>query len=203
MRRRSSGSGVQSGRLDRDHGERRVEHAGRGDGGVGVGHLQRGDGDEALPDARVERVARVPAVAAVGPLPVRVGVHAGLLAQADHARRQAEAEAARDPRKQRRIAAVEREPDLVEDGVAGFGQRLRERHRAAVDRLPVAQRLLADGAPERRAGDAVVDREAALLQRRRQRDRLEGRTRRVDLLQRAVHERLPLVAEIAVPPLPA
>ena len=168
-------------------------------------HLQRRHQQVLLADRELDRVARLPepldlpclGVALLRvrlPLPADGRQQAGILAADVEAAGLAEAEVAR-PALQGLAAArrqvVKAVADLVEIGVAGGGERGRQRHRLVHERVPVVEDLLVAAEDrERRALDRLVGREQALLHRRERRHGLPRRAGRVAARGGAVDERV-------------
>ena len=166
------------------------------EGGVGDGELERRDGEVALTDREVDGVALVPdPLGRIVECPSQPG---GCGDDAARLSRQVESCRVSEPEPQRpvlqversgcRLARVELGAEPVEPGVAGDRERLVE-VQVGVDRgLDVVKDDVADG--ERTgAGQNRPWRDQSGRKGRFGRDRLEGRTGRIEPLGRAVEKR--------------
>ena len=108
------------------------------------GELERRHLEIALADRQVDRLPLVPRLMLRGAEPGRGRDEPFLLGSDVNAGRSAEAHDVRPPLQWRVRALVEAKTDLVEVGVAGGGERRRQRHRLVRERITVGEGLAVD-----------------------------------------------------------
>ncbi len=176
------------------HDERLKQIAAVGDGGVDVGHLQRGCFQEALANREVDCIADGPVVADIADLPLRAGNRAGNLLQIGNTGGSAEAIGLGHIRQQVLVLVIELIAELIEDGVARVDERgVQGEHPLLASFVfigPVAaDHVGARNRPFGRAVDLAVAGVAEVGHRCGHRDHLEDRPGGVSLLGGAIEQR--------------